>query len=76
MSSPMTAEAVNASEHRLEEVIRRRVGNRVRDLRVRFLPDGLVLQGRAVSFHAKQVAQQVVMELAPTPVLVNEIEVA
>ncbi len=76
MSSPMTADAVSSSEDRLEELIRRRVGNRVRNLRVRFLPGGLVLQGRAVNFHAKQVAQQAVMELAPGPIVANEIEVA
>jgi hypothetical protein len=76
MSSPVTVDAEIASQDRLEELIRRRVGNRVRDLRVRFAPDGLVLQGRAVSFHAKQVAQQAVMELARAPIRANEIEVA
>ena len=40
-----------------------------------FQPNGLILQGRAPNFHAKQMAQQAVMELAPMPILANDIEV-
>jgi hypothetical protein len=75
MVPSLTAEAALSAENRLEELIQRRVGNRVRNLRVLFQANGLVLQGRAAKFHAKQVAQQVVMELAPMPILANEIEV-
>ena len=76
MISLIIAEAEPSSETRLEELIRRRVGNRVRDLHVRFRPNGLVLQGRAANFHAKQDAQQAAMELATVPILANEIEVS
>jgi hypothetical protein len=36
---------------------------------------GLVLRGRAATYHAKQLAQHAAMELATMPILSNEIEV-
>jgi hypothetical protein len=62
-------------EERLEDLLQRRLGSRIRDLRVLVLPDGLILQGRAWTYHAKQLAQHVVMEVADVPILANEIEV-
>jgi hypothetical protein len=62
-------------EERLEGLMQSRLGNRVRNLRVRVLADGLVLQGRTTTYHAKQLAQHAAMELAPTPILANDIEV-
>ena len=62
-------------EERLECLMQSRLGNRVRNLRVRVLADGLVLQGRTTTYHAKQLAQHAAMELAPTPILANDIEV-
>lgn len=64
-----------SEEERLESMLLRRVGNRVRDLRVLVLPGGLILQGRTATYHAKQVAQHAAMELADVPILANEIEV-
>ncbi|MSU80513.1 MAG: hypothetical protein EXS16_20795 [Gemmataceae bacterium] len=62
-------------EERLESMLVRRLGNRVRDLRVLVLPTGLVLQGRADTYHAKQLAQHAAMEISASPILANEIEV-
>lgn len=60
---------------RLECLLQRRLGNRIRDLRVSLLPSGLVLRGRASTYHAKQLAQHAAMELGSTPILANDIEV-
>lgn len=75
MTSPVIAEPnVRCTEH-IEALVQRRVGNRIRDLRVVVRPDGVILQGRSATYHAKQVAQHAVMELAGAPILANDIEV-
>ncbi len=72
----MNAELVNVMEEdRLESLLQHRLGNRIRDLRVQRYPTGLVIQGRAATYHAKQLAQHAVMELASMPILANDIEV-
>jgi hypothetical protein len=75
MTFPMLAEPICKREENLESLIERRLGNRVRDLRVVVRPTGLILQGRAVTYHAKQLAQHAAMEQATLPILSNEIEV-
>ncbi len=60
---------------RLETLLQRRVGNRIQDLRVLVRPAGIILQGRAPTYHAKQLAQHAAMELTPVPILANDIEV-
>ena len=62
-------------EERLEGLLQRRLGNRVRDLRVQVFPAGLTIQGRAATYHAKQLAQHAAMELTDVPILANDIEV-
>ena len=62
------------SEH-LELLVQRRLGSRVRDLRVLVRQDGVILQGRAGTYHAKQLAQHAAMELSALPILANDIEV-
>jgi len=37
---------------------------------------GLVLRGRSSTYYAKQMAQQVAMEMTGMPILANEIEVS
>ncbi len=59
----------------LEEHVRCRLGGRVRDLQLTACDRGLVLQGHAHTYYAKQLAQQAVMEVARVPILANEIEV-
>lgn len=65
---------IRADEH-LEALLQRRIGNRVRDLRVIRRDAGLVLVGWAPTYHAKQLAQHAAMELSSIPILANEIEV-
>jgi len=62
-------------EERLEALMSRRLGNRIRDLRVRIHPGGMILQGRTGTYHAKQLAQHAAMELAELPILANDIQV-
>ncbi len=59
----------------LEESIVHRLAGRLRDLRVTLRRNGIVLEGRAATYHAKQLAQHAAMELAGLPILANEIEV-
>lgn len=75
MSAPVIAEPTVYDPEFLELQLQRRVGGRVRDLRIVFAAGGIVLQGRATTYHAKQLAQHAVMELARLPILANDIEV-
>lgn len=59
----------------LESLMQRRLGNRIRDLRVEVSADGIVLQGRTTTYHAKQLAQHAAMELSNLPIVANDIEV-
>jgi hypothetical protein len=59
----------------LETRLRYRLGGRVRGLRVVGQGKGLVIQGHARTYYAKQLAQHAVMEATDLPVLANEIEV-
>jgi hypothetical protein len=75
MSALELAEAACASAEQLELLVQRRLGSRVRDLRVLIRHDGIILQGRAGTYHAKQLAQHAAMELTVLPILANDIEV-
>jgi hypothetical protein len=68
-------ETVPSADECLESLVQRRLGSRVRDLRVVVRRDGVILQGRATTYHAKQLAQHAAMELASMPILANDIEV-
>jgi hypothetical protein len=75
MSTNVLTPPVLREEEQLEGLLLRRLGNRIRNLRVIVLPDGVVLQGRTATYHAKQVAQHITMETVDLPILANEIEV-
>jgi hypothetical protein len=75
MAVDVLAEPIAPHPEHLESLVQRRIGSRVRDLRVVVRTNGLILEGRAPTYHAKQLAQQVVMELADMPILANDIEV-
>jgi hypothetical protein len=60
---------------RLEAYVRDQLIGRVVDLRLLRRDNGLVLQGSAHSYFAKQLAQHLVMKVTTTPLLANEIEV-
>jgi hypothetical protein len=75
MTSPVIAEPISPGIEQLELLVQRRVGNRVRDLRIIEHPNGVILQGRATTYHAKQLAQHAAMEMAGRRILANDIEV-
>ena len=60
----------------LADLVRAVLGRRVHDLRVEFDGRGLVLRGRADSYHAKQLAQHVAMAALGLPLSANEIVVS
>ena len=76
-SSVIAQSAVSHDEfaESLESQIQRRLGGRVRDLRVMLREDGVVLKGRSATYHAKQLAQHAAMEFAGVRILANDIEV-
>lgn len=59
----------------LEQQIKARVGSHIRQLRVTCQDDGVILQGIAVTFYAKQLAQHLVRQVTDLPILANQIEV-
>ncbi len=75
MSLEMVADAGRIQSEHIETLLYRRLGNRIRDLRVMVLPEGLLLQGRTSTYHAKQLAQHAAMELVDLPIVANDIEV-
>jgi len=68
-------DTIFSEEERLESLMQRRLGNRIRGLRVYLQPRGVILLGRTATYHAKQLAQHAAMELANMPILSNDIEV-
>jgi hypothetical protein len=64
-----------ASLEQVRELLHQRLRGQVRDLRLVLRETQVVLQGIAVSYYAKQVAQQLVFDSLGTIALVNEIEV-
>lgn len=64
-----------SEDERLEGMLVRRLGNRIRHMRVLRMSTGIVLQGHVGSYHLKQLAQHAAMELSSDPIVANEIEV-
>ncbi len=61
---------------RIEGYIERRASGRIRDLHVVCSDDEIILQGRSRTYHAKQLAQQAVLDLTDGfPLLTNQIVV-
>jgi hypothetical protein len=75
MIPSLLEETISQRDERLETFLMNRLGGRVRNLRVLVLSNGLVLQGRAITYHAKQLAQHALMDAAEMPILANDIEV-
>lgn len=59
----------------LARKVLRLLGGRLRDFRLLIHQNGVILQGIAVSYHAKQLAQHAIMRASPIPIVANEIEV-
>ena len=62
-------------EQALTARVQQRTGRRVRNLRIELRPEGVVLRGRAPTFHVKQLAQHGVRDLLPQVDLQNAIVV-
>lgn len=72
----MISEAVlPARVEQVEAQVQSRLGGRIRDLEIVVRPNGLILKGRAPTYHAKQLAQHAVFEIGWLPLLANDIEV-
>ena len=63
-------------DEELTSLIVRRLGNRIRNLRIVRQGGGLVIQGRTSTYYAKQLAQHAAMELNNERILANDIEVS
>lgn len=69
-------EDLSVAIEQLEAQVQSRLHGRVRSLRLQLRDSGLVLQGQAATYHAKQIAQHAVMQFSELPILANDIEVA
>ena len=67
----LTTELV--AKETLESLLTRRLGSRIRELRIVCQQAGLILRGWSETYHAKQIAQHAAMELSGVPILANEI---
>jgi hypothetical protein len=63
------------SAEQAEATLRQRLGGHIRELRVLIRAQVLVLQGVAVSYYGKQMAQHLAHKLLGLPIVANEIEV-
>jgi hypothetical protein len=71
-STPINSEFVE----RLEGQVERRASGQIRDLHIVCVDDRIILQGRSRTYHAKQLAQQAVLDFADGFLVVaNQIEV-
>lgn len=72
-----TANTLLHEDGYLETLVRERLAGRAQlhYLRVVVLERGLVLEGRAATFYAKQLAQHMAMLVTGLPLLANRIEV-
>jgi hypothetical protein len=59
----------------LEQQLRRHLGSQVRELRMAVADGYIVLQGIAVSYYAKQLAQHLALRALGAAALVNRIDV-
>jgi hypothetical protein len=80
VSTPARSRQLSAVDkelaERLEGYIERRASGRIRDLHVVCREDLIILSGRARTYHAKQLAQEAVLDLTDGPtVLANQIVV-
>lgn len=77
MNAELVAPSLSSctDEDWLEALMQRRLGSRVRELRILRLPSGLIIQGRSQTYYAKQLATHAAMELGDLPILANDIEV-
>lgn len=79
MQTQMTQSAINSAASSaastLEESVRCRLNGRVQCFQLVVVTGGVILRGKAWSYHAKQMAQHLVMQACSLPILANEVEV-
>jgi hypothetical protein len=73
--SDRTGRDVSPLQEQLERRIQARTGKRVRNLRIYYSPEEVILQGEASTYHVKQLAQHGVLEVLPAIRLHNRITV-
>jgi hypothetical protein len=59
----------------VEALMKQKLHGRAWDIRLVVENGGVILQGRACSYYAKQLAQHVAMEFLQLPIRANQIEV-
>ena len=59
----------------IEDHVQCSLGGRIRNFQVLVRDGGLILQGQTCTYHAKQLAQHLVMQMTDLPIVVNDIEV-
>jgi hypothetical protein len=67
-------DATNLKEE-LEQRVRAKLGNRLRNLEIRLSEDAIILNGQAPTYHVKQLAQHSICEYLPKLRLYNAIHV-
>ena len=66
---------LNLSLEQAEALLRQRLRGRVWELRVVGREGGVILQGHAFNYHAKQLGQHIAMQDLQLTVVANEIEI-
>ncbi len=66
---------VQAHVEQLQKELQTRLFGRVRNLKLEWRQEGLLLRGRVSTYHAKQLVQHEVMRATPLPLYANQIEV-
>ena len=74
-SADLLEETTPAQLNQIQNRLQEKLGARVRDFRLLLHDCGIVLRGRADTYHAKQLAQHAVMNEIGLPIVANEIEV-
>lgn len=74
LEKPRSSRSMSIDE--LEARVQDQMHGRVRSLRLLWREPGLILQGQAATYYAKQLAQHTVMQLTGLPILANDIQVA
>jgi hypothetical protein len=67
--------APTVSTEQVEALVKQKLQGRAWDIRLIIEDGGVILQGRARTYYAKQLAQHVVMEFIQLPIRANQIEV-
>jgi hypothetical protein len=75
MEIQSTTAKLNPATADVEQIVKSRLNGRVMAFRLVMMGQGLVLRGQCMTYHAKQVAQHIVMEVSTLRILANDIEV-